>query len=183
MRDAVWRPASFSSLGAALVLAPLAPAMRDAVRRATTNSPLGAAPQLTLPLAHGTPPGSLHAGAAQTQLRRAITTATHPLSALNDPLVHIKHPTHDGGSARAGQTLGSACRAKMVKSAWGGRTVGCGNAASSLACMAAQSVTVQVGVTAVNGEPSHSPVPSTSPPDAAGGFLSEPHTSGGGRKP
>jgi hypothetical protein len=30
------------------------------------------------------------------------------------------HAPHDGGSARAGRTLGSACLAKMVKSAWVG---------------------------------------------------------------
>jgi hypothetical protein len=49
-----------------------------------------------------------------------FTAATHPLSALNDPLVHTGHNKHDDGSARAGQALGSAFRAKMVKSAWAG---------------------------------------------------------------
>jgi hypothetical protein len=49
-----------------------------------------------------------------------FTAVTHPLSALNAPLVYTGHPKHDGGSARAGQTLGSACPAKMVKSAWAG---------------------------------------------------------------
>jgi hypothetical protein len=49
-----------------------------------------------------------------------FTAVTHPLSVLNDPLVHTGHYIHDGGSARAGQALGSACRAKMVNSAWAG---------------------------------------------------------------
>jgi hypothetical protein len=42
----------------------------------------------------GTPPGSLH-GAAETQLHcvAPFTAATHPLSALNDPLVHTGHTT------------------------------------------------------------------------------------------
>jgi hypothetical protein len=52
-----------------------------------------------------------------TPLRCAITAVTHPLSALIAPLVHTGHHTHDGGSARAGQTLGSA---KVVNSAWAG---------------------------------------------------------------
>jgi hypothetical protein len=51
VRDAMMRAACNSRLGAALVLAPLAPAVRLAVRRAATFSPLGAALQLTLPLA------------------------------------------------------------------------------------------------------------------------------------
>ena len=48
-----------------------------------------------------------------------ITAVTHPLSALNDPLVHTGHHAHDGGSARAGQTL-QHVSIKMVKSAWAG---------------------------------------------------------------
>jgi hypothetical protein len=35
-----------------------------------------------------------------------FTAVTHPLSALNDPLVHTGHKTHDGGGATAGQALG-----------------------------------------------------------------------------
>jgi hypothetical protein len=54
-----------------------------------------------------------------------FTAVTHPLSVLNDPLVHTGHHTHDGGSARAGQTLGSACLIKMVNSAWRGTYGGC----------------------------------------------------------
>jgi hypothetical protein len=51
---------------------------------------------------------------------RPIHSRHRPLSVLNGPLVHTGHNTHDGGSARAGQTLGSACPANMG----GGRTVG-----------------------------------------------------------
>jgi hypothetical protein len=54
-----------------------------------------------------------------------FTAATHPLSALNAPLVHTGHHTHDGGSARAGQTLGSACLdPDGQERLGGGRTVG-----------------------------------------------------------
>ena len=41
----------------------------------------------------------------------------HPLSALNAPLVYIGHHAHDGGSARAGQTL-QHVSIQMVNSAW-----------------------------------------------------------------
>jgi hypothetical protein len=53
MRFAVRRAASLSRLGAALLLAALATSMSLAVRRAASLSPLGAALQLTLPPAHG----------------------------------------------------------------------------------------------------------------------------------
>jgi hypothetical protein len=39
--------------------------------------------------------------------------------ALNAPLVHIGHHAHDGGSARAGQTL-QHVSIKVVNSAWAG---------------------------------------------------------------
>ena len=53
------------------------------------------------------------------------TPFTHPLSALIDPLVHTGHHTHDGRSARAGQTLGSACLGQDGQQRLGGgRTVG-----------------------------------------------------------
>ena len=55
---------------------------------------LRAALLLTLPPAHGTPPGSLNVCAAETSLRRVIHSRhPHPLSALDDPLVHIKPKT------------------------------------------------------------------------------------------
>ena len=50
-------------------------------------------------------------------LRHAITAVTHP--ALNAPIVHAGHHTHDGGSARAGQPL-QHVSVKMVNSAWAG---------------------------------------------------------------
>jgi hypothetical protein len=61
-----------------------------------------------------------HSTGAETQLHcvAPFTAVTNPLSALTDPLVHTIHTT--GGSARAGQTLGSACLIKMVNSAWEG---------------------------------------------------------------
>ena len=76
------------------MLAALAPSVRPAVRCAAALSPLGAAIQLTLPLAHSTPPGLLHGGAAQapTPLRRAIHSRHHPpisphlLAALASPM-------------------------------------------------------------------------------------------------
>ena len=118
MRLAVRRAAANSGLEAARVLEALASAMRLAETR-VAYTPLGAALLLTLPPARGTPlnsrmPPKPYSSAHPT------TAVTHPLSVLNDPLVHNKHPAHDGGSARAGQTLGSASPAKMVKSAWAG---------------------------------------------------------------
>jgi hypothetical protein len=133
---------AYSGLGAALVLASLAPAMRlavfcialsglgafhcltplaSAMRRAvsTGSSQLGAALQLTLPPAHGSPPASLPRRNPNAAAARHHTAVTHPLSALNGSLVHTGHHTHDGGSARAGQTL-QHVSAKMVKSAWAG---------------------------------------------------------------
>jgi hypothetical protein len=117
MRHAVRRAACNSGLGAALVLAPLAAAMRLAVRRAASLNPLRTALQLALPPAH------VFSMRRQnpTPLRRAIPAVTHPLSALSIPLVHTGQHTHDGGSARAGQTLGSACLIKVVKGTYGGR--------------------------------------------------------------
>jgi hypothetical protein len=50
-------------------------------------------------------------------LRRHSQPSPTHLSALN--LVHIGHQTHDGGSARAGQTL-QHVSVKMVNSAWAG---------------------------------------------------------------
>jgi hypothetical protein len=69
--------AASSRLGAVLLLAPFAPAMRHAVRRATPNSPLGAALQLTLPPAHGPSPYFLHAAETSNSLQRAIHSR-HP---------------------------------------------------------------------------------------------------------
>jgi hypothetical protein len=43
-----------------------------------------------------------------------------PTPSQPSTLVHIGHHTHDGGSARAGQTLGLAFSVKMVSSAWAG---------------------------------------------------------------
>jgi hypothetical protein len=60
-------------------------------------------------------------------LRRAIHTGTYPLSALSDPLVHIGHNTHDGDSARAGQTLQHASprwSRALGRGTYGGRVVG-----------------------------------------------------------
>jgi hypothetical protein len=116
-----------SSLGAALVLAAFAAAMRHATPRAALSQ-LEAALQLTQPPAHG-PSGSPHHLAAETLLlcggflnsRKTllcggpITAVTHPLSVLNTMLVHTGHQTHDGGSARAGQTLGMQA---MSRSRW-----------------------------------------------------------------
>jgi hypothetical protein len=70
VRLAAVRAASFCRLEAALLLAPLAASMRLAVL-SIAYSPLGAALQFTLPLAHGPPPISLPAE-TQTPLRRAI---------------------------------------------------------------------------------------------------------------
>jgi hypothetical protein len=54
-----------------------------------------------------------------------FTAVTHPLSALNAPLVPTGQHTNDGGSARAGQTLGSACLGQDGQERLGGgRTVG-----------------------------------------------------------
>jgi hypothetical protein len=114
-------------LGATLILAPLAPAMSSAVRCAATNSRLGAALQLTLPPAHGPPHSSRHTPRVCTLLLccAPFTATTHPLSALIAPLVHIGHHAHDGGSARAGQTLGLACLdPDGQQRLGGGRTVG-----------------------------------------------------------
>jgi hypothetical protein len=88
MRHAVGRAASGSGLDAALFLAAFASAMSDAVRRASTSRPLGAAIQLTLPPAHGAPPGSrwFPPKSSSTAARHAQPSPT-PLSALNAPLV------------------------------------------------------------------------------------------------
>jgi hypothetical protein len=123
----VGRPACSSGLGAALQLTPLASAVCLAVASATCNNPLGAARQLTQPPAHGTPPGSLHGGCRPnpTPALRHSQPSPTPLSALNDPLVHTGHHKHDGGSAGAGQTLGSACLGQDGQQRLGGgRTVG-----------------------------------------------------------
>jgi hypothetical protein len=92
MCDTMLRVA-YSRLGALLLLAPPAPAMRIAVRRATTLSPLGAALQLTLPPAHDTPPGCLHVLPPKPYFSAPFTATTHPLSVLNNPLLHIRHKT------------------------------------------------------------------------------------------
>jgi hypothetical protein len=110
VRDAVRRATIASCLGTPLLLAAFAPAMRLAELRAACSNPLGTAlPSRLTPLWFQTP----------NSLRHAITAVTHPLSVLNAPLVHTGHHPHDGGSARAGQTLGSVS-VKMVKSAWAG---------------------------------------------------------------
>ena len=110
VRDAVRRATIASCLGTPLLLASFAPAMRLAELRAACSNPLGTAlPSRLTPLWFQTP----------NSLRHAITAVTHPLSVLNAPLVHTGHHPHDGGSARAGQTLGSVS-VKMVKSAWAG---------------------------------------------------------------
>jgi hypothetical protein len=152
MRDAVWRAACLSCLGAALVMAPPGPAMRHAedraapsslraalvlappaasmrgaVKRAACNSSDGAAPAVRAAVLRATAKRVLGAAALFTlplapsllrgipppkpqPLRRAIYSR-HPL-----PLSPQRSASaHDGGSARAGQTLGSACLIKMVK--------------------------------------------------------------------
>jgi hypothetical protein len=99
MRDAEARVA-LSRLEAALLLAAFAPAMRLAVRRvssslvrrATALNPLSAAIELTLPPAHGAPPGSRWSRPNPTADRHSHPSPT-PLSALNDPLVHTTHTT------------------------------------------------------------------------------------------
>jgi hypothetical protein len=77
MRDAVLSARS-SRLGAALLLTPFAATMSSAVRCAATNSPLGAAVQLTLPPAHGTPPSSLHVLPPKPNSLRCAVHSHHP---------------------------------------------------------------------------------------------------------
>jgi len=97
------------------VLAALAASMRDAVWRATTNSLLGTAALFTLP-----PAQSLRAhSSAETSASAARHSQPSP-TPLSPQRSDSAHRTHDGGSARAGQTLGSACLIKMVNSAWAG---------------------------------------------------------------
>jgi hypothetical protein len=94
-------------------LAPFAATISSAVRCATTFSPLGATLQLTLSLADALPP-----------CVAPFTAATHPLSVLNNPLVHTGHHTHDGGSARAGQRC-SVSRARWSRALGRGTYGGC----------------------------------------------------------
>jgi hypothetical protein len=66
---------AYSCCGAALLLAAFAPAVRLAVRRAATNSPLGAAVQLTLPPPHGT---QFHAAETLLTCGTPFTAVTQP---------------------------------------------------------------------------------------------------------
>jgi hypothetical protein len=121
MRHAVLRIA-YSGLGAARGLAAPAPAMRATVRCAACSSLLGAALQLTLPLAYGPPPRSLHVLSPKpNSLRRDPQPSPTP-SQPSTLRSCTGHQTHDGGSARAGQTLGMQANvsSKVVKSAWAG---------------------------------------------------------------
>jgi hypothetical protein len=93
-------------------------------RHAPGNSPCRLDPLWCSPPAHTAAcpwPSSLHVLPPKTPTHcdAPVPAVTHPLSALSDPLVHTGHHTHDGGSARAGQTLGS-CVDKVVNSAWAG---------------------------------------------------------------
>jgi hypothetical protein len=65
---------------------------------------------------------SSYGGAAEapSPLRRAITAATHPLSALDAPLVHTGHHTHDGGSARAGRRWVQHVSPRWSRALWAG---------------------------------------------------------------
>jgi hypothetical protein len=122
MRDAALRAACSSCLGAALVLAAPAPAMRLALLRAAVSSLLRATLLLTLPLAHCAPPGSSNLlGVTETPTHCDIpfTAVPHPPLSPQRSEVHTGHQTHDGGSARAGQTL-QHVSIKMVKSVWAG---------------------------------------------------------------
>jgi hypothetical protein len=125
VRDAVRRAACNSRLGAVHRLAPLAPAVRLAVRRAATNSLLGAALQLTRPLAHDTPPSSFPCAAkTPTHCDASFTAVTHPLSALNAPLVHIGHHAHDGGQYESRSDVAACLDQRGQQRLGGGRTVG-----------------------------------------------------------
>jgi hypothetical protein len=114
MRGAVGCAACNSRRRAAIVLAPFASAVRLAVRRASSLNLLGAALQLTLPPAHGTPPGSRWRRPTPIHSRHPP-----PLSPQRSTSAH-RTPYTRGGSARAGKTLGSACLDKVVNSAWAG---------------------------------------------------------------
>jgi hypothetical protein len=159
MRAAMLRTACSSRLGAALVLAPPATAMRDAVACAalrgcrlqaarvltpfapavrlamgrastSTNSLLGTTLLLTRPLAHGTPPGSLHVP-PNPQLNATRHSQPSPTPSQSSTLrectldiIHGHH-AHDGGSARAGQTLGSVSRSRWSRALGRGTYGGC----------------------------------------------------------
>ena len=61
-----------------------------------------------------------------TPLRRAIHPHPPPFPALNDPLGHTGHNTRDGGSAGAGQALGSSMPRPRWSTAPGPGTYGGG---------------------------------------------------------
>jgi hypothetical protein len=77
------------------VLAAFAPAMCLAMRRAASLNQLGAALQLTLPPAHGPPPGSPSTWVPpKPQLTAAPSQPSPtPLSVLDAPLVHTGYTT------------------------------------------------------------------------------------------
>ena len=94
-----------SGLGAVHRLAPPAPAVRDAERSATANSPLGAALQLTLPPAHGPPPGSLDGGAAETK-----STALRPIHSRHPPPLS---PQRSASAHRTPRTRRWQCESRL----------------------------------------------------------------------
>jgi hypothetical protein len=125
VHDAVPRVA-LSRLGAALVLAAFTSAMRLAVP--TGSSKLGAALQLTLPLAHGAPPGTPRWLPPKPQIHcGAITAVTHPpLSPQRSNSAHRPHRRRWQCESRSdvAACLGQRWSTALGRGTYGVRVVG-----------------------------------------------------------
>jgi hypothetical protein len=117
VHNAVGRAACSRCLGAALVLAPPASAMRDAVERAALSG-LGAAFVLAAPAA------SMSLAVPRAFSRTTYRNRLPVNSFLTLENSNSGHHTHDGGSARAGQTLQHVSVKDGQERLGGGRTVG-----------------------------------------------------------
>jgi hypothetical protein len=108
-----------SGRGAALLLAPSAPAVRDA-ESATGCSQLAAALKRTQPMRHGAPPGSRGLPLKTPSPLRRASHSRHP-PPLSPQRSASAHQTRDGGRARAGQAFWvQHVPTRDVNSAWAG---------------------------------------------------------------